>query len=837
MNKLNLGGAIFLASSLLVSPRTEASNDNSTMTATASAEMSQNVKNHRRNMVDLSSQQIVAIRSALTNYYAEKGGWPSSLNSLRTEGFYTGSFDTPYGTITGVQSGVQYGLTIVLPTGNQAASITKSIAAKSGGVASNNVFKIDVATPSTLAIASSMLCRKNDPANPNCSRMEQNLSLGGHSILDVLKIDADEVSTRVVNAVNINATEDLNIQRDANIVRHITIGGDQTTKGNVKVEKTFEVSGTSKFGAASEFSALATFLSGIKAGGTSELDKLLVNQTSQFNGAAEFKGVSTFQDSAVFNDVIFANKGIRVGAGQAIETDTIVVNGTATITEGIIDRLTVNQDMYAKGEGRFGTLQVDTDSEIGRDLFVRRNAQIDGMLTVTGVTTGGSIDSKGGFFANGSRVVSDDGSILYEDGEALAQRYLGINDKADDADLLDGKDSTAFAQRDETNTFSKANTFLQPVQINTAHGNLTIGSTSSGTQFVSNRPFYFSQKMDVQGDIGLYGKQTYLRYSDGAIVQNGMTLGQTYLGINAKAVDAEKLDGLDSSAFAQRSATNTFSGVNSFTRELNANGGVKVDGRWVISANGSTIYENGQALNARYLGKNAKAVDSDKLDGLDSTAFAQRNATNIFTGNNTFTRLLQVNGGISGKAATFTSVNSTGSITEQGTPLVQKYLGINAKAKDADKLDGVNSTQFARLDLDASFKRNVNVAGNVRASGDVYAYGSKSLSVAYNNAASALSKSASNASAIGTLNTWRINCARYGATDSRCNIGLPTTTEPTPSCTVNQTQTADTNERCPSNRKFCEPGYQRRTCGSSGEWGSWVVMSGPLCVNLNQYCP
>jgi len=42
---------------------------------------------------------------------------------------------------------------------------------------------------------------------------------------------------------------------------------------------------------------------------------------------------------------------------------------------------------------------------------------------------------------------------------------------------------------------------------------------------------------------------------------------------------------------------------------------------------GTTVYENGTALNAKYLGIGAKAADSDKLDGIDSTGFTRYSAS------------------------------------------------------------------------------------------------------------------------------------------------------------------------------------------------------------------
>jgi len=43
-----------------------------------------------------------------------------------------------------------------------------------------------------------------------------------------------------------------------------------------------------------------------------------------------------------------------------------------------------------------------------------------------------------------------------------------------------------------------------------------------------------------------------------------------------------------------------------------------------VNIRGDTIYEGGTALDSKYLGISAKAVDSDKLDGIDSTGFARK---------------------------------------------------------------------------------------------------------------------------------------------------------------------------------------------------------------------
>jgi hypothetical protein len=99
---------------------------------------------------------------------------------------------------------------------------------------------------------------------------------------------------------------------------------------------------------------------------------------------------------------------------------------------------------------------------------------------------------------------------------------------------------------------------------------------------------------------------------------------------SAVAPNADKLDGLDSSAFAGAGSSYTKS-----------------------------------ESDARYLGINDKAADSDLLDGLDSSSFL----------------------GVNAKAADSDRLDGKDSTD---------FLGVSAKAADSDKLDGFDSSAFLR---------------------------------------------------------------------------------------------------------------------------------------------
>lgn len=87
-----------------------------------------------------------------------------------------------------------------------------------------------------------------------------------------------------------------------------------------------------------------------------------------------------------------------------------------------------------------------------------------------------------------------------------------------------------------------------------------------------------------------------------------------YLLTTAKAADSDKLDNIDSTGFVQTSGNQTVAGIKTFSSIP------VLPGTNPTTANQAV--RKGYA-DATYLGKTAKAADSDKLDGLDSTAFGR----------------------------------------------------------------------------------------------------------------------------------------------------------------------------------------------------------------------
>lgn len=165
-----------------------------------------------------------------------------------------------------------------------------------------------------------------------------------------------------------------------------------------------------------------------------------------------------------------------------------------------------------------------------------------------------------------------------------------------------------------------------------------------------------------------------------------------------QAANADKLDGKDSTYFAAASASNSRLAT----------------------------------LEGKFIG--AKAKDADKLDGLNSTNFMRTKTANGYSGmvlpdgsasnwyRTTESGLIPFKAGgassIGTSAWNFTNIYGT-NIYDGNTLLENKYLGKTAKSVDADKLDGLNSTDFLKntgkavdadkLDgLDNTFFRNAS---------------------------------------------------------------------------------------------------------------------------------
>lgn len=399
-----------------------------------------------------------------------------------------------------------------------------------------------------------------------------------------------------------------------------------------------------------------------------------ISRNVNVGGALSVTGDSTFTGNVTHSGQVTVAKDLTV-------SQNLTSNGT----------FTANGAFLAKGASTFdGTVAFNKAATFNGHVDINGPLTVDGVATFTKpVTFNGAITSNGLITANGGITGT---TATFQNANITNQLTAGSlvvnNDMTVANNLVVGKDIVS------SGTIRAVNGEFS--------GYLTVtGLTTSGS---------------VRANNGYYvGASNYLiADKDGNLYEKGVPLSQKYLGINDKAKDSDKLDGLDSTEFARLAFDNTYTGRNTFNGRVDMNGGLYAGGKIVVSADGNTLYEGGQALSSKYLGIKAKAADSDKLDGLDSTAFAKLGEANTFTAMNTFNAGINVNNNIYSGG---TLIVSGTTLYDGGTALSAKYLGINAKAADSNLLDGIDSASFARRDANNvftganTFTQDINIAG------------------------------------------------------------------------------------------------------------------------------
>ncbi len=230
-----------------------------------------------------------------------------------------------------------------------------------------------------------------------------------------------------------------------------------------------------------------------------------------------------------------------------------------------------------------------------------------------------------------------------------------------DADLLDGKQSSSGAT---ANTVAVRDSSAD-IQVRLLRSIYPDQTTISGAMAfrVSNGSDNFNRYCSDKGAI-----RTYL----------GVYAKGEALAIGAKAADSNLLDGKDSLAFItygsgsysqilgkNNSASDWLrTTTNGLLPSANGAGALGTSSWRFSSIYGNTIYEGTTSLSNKYLGKTAKAADSQLLDGIDSTSFA-RTATNFTAGN-----------GLSGGGTL--AANRTFAVnTNRGISIASDKVGIN----------------------------------------------------------------------------------------------------------------------------------------------------------------
>jgi hypothetical protein len=216
--------------------------------------------------------------------------------------------------------------------------------------------------------------------------------------------------------------------------------------------------------------------------------------------------------------------------------------------------------------------------------------------------------------------------------------YLGVSAKAADSDLLDGKDSTAFAQLDATQTFTGQNTFNNSVDLdNNILGGLNLLNSKQEATYIDFNDenikiegldsISFLTSDSTGGNIILSDNLKALQFQ----TETHLDMNNNYINnldttpLTGYATAKEYVDYKDTFKLDESSATVTYMNVSERDNYLTS----PATFTYVESESDPIFISSAPAT---YLEKTNKAADSDKLDGLDSLDFIKKDGSVAFTG-------------------------------------------------------------------------------------------------------------------------------------------------------------------------------------------------------------
>jgi hypothetical protein len=641
---------------------------------------------------DATVRQLFELRAALFSFYDRNQAWPVAIETLADANnpYYGGRFETPYNTrVSGAISAEGQFYLFSLDVGR--AELAEYIARQLNATSAGNQVTFKVGVPATHALFNGFLNREVVAGHPELNEMATDLSLGS--------FDIDAVGTVNATAINVGTAtvSELNVTGIAQLIgginsTHMT-AQTLTTTGTITASGELDARGGIK-STGIETQSLnvsnSTILNGTELNGTT-----VVKGTLDAQGIANFIGKVNFAEEVIFarpvqSDVITAQTAsvgtLRVTGDQTVSGNLAVgVKTTTPLIEAA--NATVSQRLTA------AELVVNGRQTVNGTQIINGNSQVSGTqtvgaLVVNGATVLGQTTINNTLVINASQTNAD--TLTLMKGVRFVDGNTGIDKGNNDALRLKtrsawldighfdagwvtidtNQNGVKFNQAVQTPNLTVLGSGDREVTIRSVNGGQAIVTfsndatiadaqlilTDDNTLALQNARFNANAGLVVNGGAATFNSgatfNTDVTVTQSVFarrfVENGMALSDSYLGVGATAANAERLDGVDGLAFARRDLINYFDDWQRFSRDITvvgvtqADGGLKVDGRWVVSADGGTLSENGQPLAQRYLGLNAKAVDADKVDGIDGYQLARRDQGNTFTGANQFTQPLRV---------------------------------------------------------------------------------------------------------------------------------------------------------------------------------------------------
>ena len=645
---------------------------------------------------DILVAKLDDIKAGTLNYYAQNMAWPVNLSDIVTNGFYVGSFVSPFGTnITGTDNGNTYALAVTV----NSDTIAAYTAAELNAAAVDSDVTMTLPLPSQAAANASTLSRIYD-ASGVLNTMQTDILMGNNDLRNVDEIFAKSITTTSINAtagvydngarvyspVNKPSASDIGAVPDTRTINgHVLnsdIALDASDVGAVPDTRTINGHALS-----SDLSLLPSDL-GIELSNSYTLNdatkyasaKAVRDAYTQLN-TNKLDTTGKASDTDLFDGL---DSTFYVTVSRTINGKALNNNISLTAADVGAANASHNHDgVYVKATDANTFTQTQTFSGDVNAVFTS-NSQ----YAFTDFLDGNGL-RRATFYTNRD-IVSPTAvalSIRTGDGSIAPFRYSGF--------VADGNWRNAGVDPVSPNDLTRkswveANFTPQTTTVNgqALSSNITLSATDVGavptTRTINGKALSSNVNLSAT-DIGITKSDSYTlndsnTYASSKAVRDAFNyLNTNKLHVSSKAADSDKLDGLDSTSYLK--SNNTSTGNYSTSGYLQA-------GR---ASGGVALTHNDGYGNANITFNHVSGVPEQN----GNAARVAFNADSSSGANLSF----QLGSGVTGGVATgLTEVLnlSASNITYKGNKIFHAGNDGAGSGLNADTLDGIDSTAFVR---------------------------------------------------------------------------------------------------------------------------------------------
>ena len=601
--------------------------------------------------------QFNDIRASVFTFYDDNTAFPASMAVLSdpNDRYYAGNVISAFGTNFGgaiSADGKFFEISVDLVS----PEIATYVATRVNTQAVGTVVTLAVGSPASSSIVTGFISRHLDPARPFLNEMETHLSLGGNDINNINIANATKI-----NIAELTTTDTLNV-----LTATTTL--DFTSTGTSSLND-LNVAGT-------------TTVSNLTSTGF-----IKINGTAEFDSTMSVLGATNLNSTLDVVDLITASNGVTVTGGVTTDTlDATTITSTTLTTMDVESTGTATLNSVKANNIETTDLSVLKEFTVGGDITANADLQVLGTTNLNGLINNGDTYLNGNLDVLGlttmQGAVFNGNVVVNSDLTAAFGLYLGNSD-------------TRLSQSSDQNKLRVENTV----------GWYDMGAGASGlVEFSTDQDGYtFDKKLAATDILSVDGVNGLVQLvanngGPGLTMSNGArnakvgiesTKGYGYL--NGTALTAT-MDGGNTDGFLWRNSTNS-----------NADGAMSLTNDGKLMVKSQLAFRNNKntyvSSNGNYIRLQSQYGYADMGAGNSAWFHFNTDRTNFYMGKG-----LHVNGQIRVYGSNTYLTNNH--IYENGSALVNKYLGKNARAADSAKLAGVAASKFARRDQANTFTQN-----------------------------------------------------------------------------------------------------------------------------------